>query len=174
MSVRQSPRRLVAVLALTETVSFGVLLYTFSVLLVPMERDLEASRGGLSAAIAIAALVRAFAAPVVGSIIDRFGVRRLMIGGSLAAVALVVAWSYVQNATQLIAVFVGIGIVLRRLSVYGVHNYTPADFVAGVDWLAKHNNTAPTLSNEIFPLERIDAAIAAAKARSAIRVVVSP
>lgn len=65
-------------------------------------------------------------------------------------------------------------IVLRRLSVYGVHNYTPADFVAGVDWLAKHNNTAPTLSNEIFPLERIDAAIAAAKARSAIRVVVSP
>lgn len=111
MSVRQSPRRLVAVLALTETVSFGVLLYTFSVLLVPMERDLEASRGGLSAAIAIAALVRAFAAPVVGSIIDRFGVRRLMIGGSLAAVALVVAWSYVQNATQLIAVFVGIGMV---------------------------------------------------------------
>ena len=36
-------RRLVGVLALTETVSFGVLLYAFSVLLLPMERELGAS-----------------------------------------------------------------------------------------------------------------------------------
>ncbi len=71
-------RRLVGVLALTETVSFGVLLYAFSVLLLPMERELGASRGALSAALAAAAITRAIAAPIVGGWIDRRGVRWLM------------------------------------------------------------------------------------------------
>lgn len=104
-------RRLVGVLALTETVSFGVLLYAFSVLLLPMERELGASRGALSAALAAAALARAVAAPMVGGWIDRRGVRWLMTSGSVAGVGLVWAWSEVSSVTELLAVFVGIGVV---------------------------------------------------------------
>lgn len=104
-------RRLVGVLALTETVSFGVLLYAFSVLLLPMERELGASRGAISAALAAAAVARAVAAPIVGGWIDRRGVRWLMTTGSLAGVGLVWTWSEVTSVTGLLAVFVGIGIV---------------------------------------------------------------
>jgi MFS family permease len=104
-------RRLVGVLALTETVSFGVLLYAFSVLLLPMERDLGASRGALSSALAAAALARAVAAPLVGGLIDRHGVRWLMTTGSIAGVGLVWAWSEVSGVSGLVVVFTGIGVV---------------------------------------------------------------
>lgn len=104
-------RRLVGVLALTETVSFGVLLYAFSVLLLPMERELGASRGSLSGALAAAALARAVVAPMVGGWIDRRGVRWLMTSGSVAGVGLVWAWSEVSSVTELLLVFVGIGVV---------------------------------------------------------------
>ena len=56
-----SPRRLVSVLALAETVSFGALLYAFNVLILPMERELVATRGALSSALA-AAIALAFSA----------------------------------------------------------------------------------------------------------------
>lgn len=94
--------RLVGVLALTETVSFGVLLYPFSVLLLPMERDLGASRGALSAALAAAAVARAIAAPIVGGWVDRRGVRWLMTTGSFAGAGLVWAWSVVSSVTELL------------------------------------------------------------------------
>lgn len=104
-------RRLVGVLALTETVSFGVLLYAFSVLLLPMEREFGASRGALSAALAAAAVARAIAAPIVGGWVDRRGVRWLMTTGSFAGAGLVWAWSEVSSVTELLVVFIGIGVV---------------------------------------------------------------
>lgn len=104
-------RRLVGVLALTETVSFGALLYAFSVLLLPMERELGASRGALSAALAAAAVARAIAAPIVGGWVDRRGVRWLMTTGSFAGAGLVWAWSEVSSVTELLVVFIGIGVV---------------------------------------------------------------
>lgn len=77
-SVDAGTRRLVGVLALTETVSFGVLLYAFSVLILPMERELGTTRGALSTALAAAAIARAVTAPAIGGWIDRHGVRWLM------------------------------------------------------------------------------------------------
>lgn len=104
-------RRLVGVLALTETVSFGVLLYAFSVLIIPMERELGTTRGVLSSALAAAAVARALAAPLIGGWIDRHGVRWLMTLGSLAGTALVWLWSEVTSVQELVLVFVGIGVV---------------------------------------------------------------
>jgi len=65
-------------------------------------------------------------------------------------------------------------IVLRRLTVIGIHNYTPDDFVAGVDWLAHRRERAPHVASQTFPLARISDAFAAAEARTAIRIAVSP
>jgi MFS family permease len=104
-------RRLIGVLALTETVSFGVLLYAFSVLILPMERELGTTRGALSSALAAAAIARALTAPLIGGWIDRRGVRWLMTVGSVAGVGLVWAWSEVRTVSELVLVFVGIGVV---------------------------------------------------------------
>lgn len=107
----RSVARLTNVLSLTEIVSFGVLAYAFSVLLLPMENDLGAGRSTLSAVVAVAGLVRAVASPVIGVIIDRSGVRTVMTLGSGAAVVLVWAWSSVTSVSQLVLVQAGLGIV---------------------------------------------------------------
>lgn len=106
-----SVARLTRVLSLTEIVSFGVLAYAFSVLLLPMENDLGVGRSTLSAVVAVAGLVRAVASPAIGVIIDRSGVRSVMTIGSAVAVALVWAWSSVTSVPQLILVQAGLGIV---------------------------------------------------------------
>lgn len=91
----------VAILAVTETVSWGVLYYAFSVLIVPMEAELRASRGEISLAFTLAVITRALTAPFAGAWIDRRGVRSLMTGGAVAGTLLTLAWSSVGSLTAL-------------------------------------------------------------------------
>src|SRR5688500_10511936 len=57
---------LVATLSVTETVSWGVLYYAFSVMLQPMQADLGWSRADLSGAFSLAVLLSGIAAVPVG------------------------------------------------------------------------------------------------------------
>jgi hypothetical protein len=97
-------------LALTETVAYGVLFYSFAVFLVPMQRDLGASTAQLSGALSLAMAVTGVAAPGVGRWLDRHGARWLMTAGSLLGAACVVGWSQVRTLPQLYLVFTGIGL----------------------------------------------------------------
>jgi predicted MFS family arabinose efflux permease len=101
--------RIVGVLAVTETVSWGVLYYAFSVFLAPMQRDLGLSTAAVSGAFSLALVVMGLTALPVGRRLDRHGARGLMTGGSVLASVLVVAWSQVQEAWQLYAVFALLG-----------------------------------------------------------------
>jgi MFS family permease len=74
---------IVAALGLTETVSWGVLYYAFSVFLVPMQRELGWSTGTLTGAYSLALLLSGLAAPLVGRWLDRHGPRMLMTAGSV-------------------------------------------------------------------------------------------
>ena len=97
-------------LAVTETVAYGVLFYSFAVFLVPMQRDLGASTAQLSGALTLAMAVTGVAAPGVGRWLDRHGARWLMTAGSLLGAACVVGWSQVRTLPQLYLVFTGIGL----------------------------------------------------------------
>jgi MFS family permease len=97
-------------LAVTETVSYGVLYYSFAVFLVPMREELGASSAALSGALTLALALTGLGAVVVGRWLDRFGARWLMTAGSLLGGASVVAWSQAQNLVQLYAAFAGIGL----------------------------------------------------------------
>lgn len=102
--------RIVAALAVTETVSWGVLYYAFAVFLVPMQEELGFSRTVLTGAYSLAILLTGLAGVPIGRWIDHHGARGVMTAGSLASVALVVAWSNVQTVTGLYLVFAGIGL----------------------------------------------------------------
>lgn len=104
-------RRLTGVLALTETVSWGVLFYAFAGLILPMEAALGTGRAELLTAAALATLGRAGAAPLVGAIVDRWGVRWVMTIGSFAAVGTVLAWSAVRDVDDLRLVMFATGLV---------------------------------------------------------------
>jgi len=113
----RSSARLVAVLAVTQTVGYGVLYYAFSVLITPMSADLRADTAQLSAALTISVLVAAGAAVPVGRWLDRHGGRALMTAGSALGVVAVAAWSQVRTVGQLYAVFVLIGLA-SAMSLY--------------------------------------------------------
>jgi len=128
----------VLVLAFTETISWGVLYYAFSVLLVPMQEALNAGRAELSAAFSIAVVARALSAPAAGAWVDRHGVRSLMTAGSLSGVGLVLAWSSVTSVGQLTLVFVGIGFVTSAVL------YEPA-FAAVARWMQDRDRSTAIL-----------------------------
>jgi len=97
-------------LALTETVSWGVIFYAFSVLIAPMEADLGWTRTQITGAFSVALLVSAAAAYPVGAWVDRHGARALMTVGSIGASALTLAWARVDGLVAFYAIWAGLGV----------------------------------------------------------------
>jgi MFS family permease len=104
--------RIVAALAVTQTVGYGTLYYAFAVLLQPMAADLHASTTMATGAFTASVLTWAVVAVPVGRWLDRHGGRALMTTGSLLATGLLVAWSQVRTVAQLYIVGIGIGLAM--------------------------------------------------------------
>jgi MFS family permease len=110
-----APWRVVAALSITETVSWGIVYYAFSAMLLPMGRDLGASTAALTGAFSIALVVSGAAGVAVGRHLDTHGPRVLMTAGSLAATVLVIAWSQVGDLIAFYAVWCGLGLVMAAI-----------------------------------------------------------
>lgn len=129
---------IVAALAITQTVGYGVLYYAFAVLLHPMASSLQASTATVTGALTASVLAGAVMAVPVGRWLDRHGGRALMTTGSLIATGLVIGWSHVQSVTQLYAVLVGIGITTAMVL------YEPALAVV-VSWFPPYQRARAVL-----------------------------
>ncbi|HEU4946232.1 MAG TPA: MFS transporter, partial [Kribbella sp.] len=99
-----------AALAVTQTVGYGVLYYAFSALLGPMTAELRISTATGAGALTVAVLVTGVMSIPVGRWLDARGGHALMTVGSVLGALAVAAWSQVQSAPQLYAVFVVIGV----------------------------------------------------------------
>lgn len=104
--------KIAGALAVTETVSWGILFYAFSVFLVPMQAELGWSLAVLTGAYSLALLCSGLTAPLVGRWIDRHGSRGLMTAGSVLGVACVLAWSRVDSIAVYYLTWAGIGIAM--------------------------------------------------------------
>ena len=104
--------RIVATFAITQTVGYGCLYYSFAVLLHPMTAGLHASTTAITGAFTAAILAWAAMAVPVGRWLDRHGGRALMTTGSLLATGLLVAWSQVRTVAELYAALIGLGITM--------------------------------------------------------------
>ena len=128
---------LVVTLGITETISWGILHYAFTVYLGPMEAEMGWTRGDMAGAYSLALLVAGVAAIPVGRWLDRFGPRLLMTLGSIFGSVLVLAWSGVADLTQLYLVWFGIGLCMS------VTLYDPA-FATVTKWFDRHRVRALT------------------------------
>ena len=126
---------IVAALAVTETISWGIIYYSFPVFLQAMERDLGASRVAITGALSVGLGVSALAAVPVGWWLDRFGPRALMTAGSCLAAVLLIAWSRVESLGVLYLVWGAMGLAMAATL------YEPA-FAAVVQWFASHRDRA--------------------------------
>lgn len=126
---------IVAALSVTETISWGIVYYSFPVFLPAVERDLGASRVAVTGAFSLALAVAALGAVPAGRWLDRHGPRGLMTAGSCLAAALLLAWSRVHSLGGLYAVWCAMGLAMAAIL------YEPA-FAAIVQWFARHRDRA--------------------------------
>ncbi len=122
----------------TETVSWGVLYYTFSVLIAPTSTELGWSRAEISGALSVMLVVSGLAGLGVGRWLDEHGPRLLMTAGSIAAVPLVIAWSQIHDLLSFYLIWIGIGVV------FAATNYGPA-FATMIVWFRRDRARALTL-----------------------------
>ena len=102
--------RMVWALAVTETVSYGVLYYSFAAFLLPMQHSLGLSQTTLTGAFSLSVLVTGVAAVPAGAWLDRHGARALMTAGSVLAAGCVLSWALASTAPVLYITFAGIGL----------------------------------------------------------------
>ncbi len=103
------------VLAITTTISYGILFYSFSVFTKPMEAELGFSRAQSSLAFSMALLVAGLVAIPVGRYVDKHGARTVMTLGSVLATGLVLVWSQVQSLVGLYLVWLGLGLAMSAV-----------------------------------------------------------
>ncbi|MBE1583795.1 MFS transporter [Nonomuraea angiospora] len=102
--------RLVGALAATQTIGFGVLYYSFTVVLRSMSEEQHADASQLSLALTLSVLITAIGAPAVGRYLDVHGGRGLMTAGSVLGALSLLTWSQVGTVVQLYVVFAAIGV----------------------------------------------------------------
>jgi MFS family permease len=128
----------VLTLSITETISWGILYYSFSVFLLPMEEDLDWSQSQLTGAFSLALLISGIAGIPMGRWLDRHGPRALMTAGSVAGALLVLAWSQVSNLTTWYLIWIGIGVAMAATF------YEPAFAMIAV-WFRRKRSRALTI-----------------------------
>lgn len=125
-------------LAVTETVSYGVIFYAFSVFITPMEAELGWSRAQLTGAFSLSLLITGLVGVPVGYWLDKRGGRLLMTAGSIGATILVALWSQVQTLPEFVLIMTLLGFCAAAVL------YEPA-FAVIATWFARRRGTAMAL-----------------------------
>src|SRR5450755_1896077 len=73
--------------------SGAINLFAFGVFVIPITQDLGISRGAFSSALLASGIANAVAAPILGWLLDRYGVRKVMIPGVLLSVLATASYS---------------------------------------------------------------------------------
>jgi MFS family permease len=102
-------RRAVIALGIAQCINWGVLYYAFTVLVVPVSKDLGVSPWVATGAFSLGLLVSALLSPVIGAWIDRGHGPSLMRGGGWTAAALLLLWAGLPGVTSLYVVWIGLG-----------------------------------------------------------------
>jgi predicted MFS family arabinose efflux permease len=122
-------------LAITETVSWGILFYAFAVFLVPMQEELGWSTPAITGAYSLALLVAMLLSPPLGRWFDRAGARAPMTLGSILGTLLVLAWSRVESLPAFYLLWAGLGVAMALTL------YEPA-FAVAATWFVRGRSRA--------------------------------
>src|SRR5690625_1020988 len=100
---------MIAGLAVTEPISWGVLVYAFSVFVVPMHAELGWDPAWLNGAYTTGVAISGIMAIPVGLWLQRHGARLLMSVGSVLTVLALIGWAQVRSLPMFYGCFVVAG-----------------------------------------------------------------
>ena len=115
MTLPRPPWSVVWALSVTQIISWGSLFYAISVLIAPIERELHWSRDAIVGAFSLSMVCTGLAAFPVGNLIDRYGGRYVMGGGSVLAAAMLALLSQTTSLPGFYAIWVGLGIAMSAV-----------------------------------------------------------
>jgi MFS family permease len=125
-------------LSVAETLSWGILYYSFSVFIRPIEIEMGWSRPQVTGAFSLSLLAAGLAAIPVGHWADARGARGLMTAGSVLGALLLLALSSVRSLTAFYTVWAGLGAIMAMVL------YEPA-FAIVATWFVRHRDRALTI-----------------------------
>ncbi len=96
---------------------WGMVLNTFPIFLKPIAEDMNWGRGVLAVALLMGSIGTGIAAPLAGIVIDRIGVRPVMVAGAFTIGIGLLAGSQINHLWQFYLVFVAIGCGLMAASI---------------------------------------------------------
>lgn len=126
---------IVLALAITETLSYGVIYYGFTVFITPMQEQMGWTLSQITGAFSLGLLVSGFVTLPVGTWLDKYGARFLMTIASILATFLLIAWSFVDSLPLFYAIWMLLGVTMAMLF------YDPA-FVVVANWFNVRRGTA--------------------------------
>jgi MFS family permease len=130
----------VITLSLTEITSWGILYYTFSLFLGPMEHELHWNQASLTGAYSLALLVSGLMAVPIGRWLDRARTpRALMAAGSLLGAVALVVWATVSSLPVFYALWIALGIAMAATL------YEPA-FTTVAAWFPRRERALTVLT----------------------------
>src|SRR3954463_2277457 len=109
---KNPPWSVVWVLSVTQIISWGSLFYAISVLMAPIEHELGWSRDAIVGAFSLSMVCTGLAAFPVGNLIDRYGGRHVMGGGSVLAAVMLAVLSQTTSLPVFYATWIGLGIAM--------------------------------------------------------------
>lgn len=139
---------IVSGLSVTELVSWGVLIYAYPVLVIPMHRQLGWSYSELSVMYAAGLMLSGAAGVPVGWWLQRHGPRALMTFGSVLTVVALLGWSHVHSALAFFTVCLVAGLAMAMTL------YEPALATTSV-WFTKHRARAVLMVTVVAGLANV-------------------
>ncbi len=121
--------------AITETVSWGIIFYAFSVFITTNEADFGWTRAQITGAFSLSLLMTAAFSYPVGWVLDRYGPRLLMTAGSILATVLIFTLSFVESLTMFYVVWAALGVTAAMVL------YEPS-FVVVARWFTHYRPRA--------------------------------
>ncbi|MEX2543341.1 MAG: MFS transporter [Trueperaceae bacterium] len=106
---------MVGALSVTETISYGILAYAFTVFIAPMQAELGWSVAAITGAYSLGLLTAGIAAVPVGRWLDEHGARLPMSAGSLLAGLMLFAWSGVDSLWAFYLLWAGLGFAMAAV-----------------------------------------------------------
>lgn len=106
---------MVGALSVTETISYGILVYAFTVFIAPLKAEFGWSVATITGAFSVGLLTAGLAAVPVGRWLDEHGARLPMSLGSVLATALLLGWSMVDSLWAFYLIWAGIGLAMSAV-----------------------------------------------------------
>jgi MFS family permease len=109
------PRRAIWAIGCGQLINWGVLFFSFSVLLVPLQEAFGSPRWVVAGAFSLGLLISAIVAPAVGRLADRGQGPAVMQAGGLLAAALLLAWAAIPTMAMTYVVWGALGLCMASI-----------------------------------------------------------